>query len=468
MTDSVLEGMREWLAQHEDELLEQYRELLQFPSIESDPEPNAPFGEANRHALDYMLSLSADAGMQTKDIEGYIGYGEFGQGEKMVMTLGHLDVVPVGPGWKHEPFGAEVDDGYVYARGAVDDKGPTMAAFFAARALKECYPDLSCRFRAVFGCNEESGFKCVERYNRTEEPPTFGVAPDSGWPLVHAEKGIANLIVEVPLIQGDVALLEISGGQRPNIVIDSCTARVRVAGDARQFVADKLEDAWDRNISTSWSGDVLTIEAIGKAAHGAWPYGGDSAAIRVLRLLREITPLPVQEEYESLFEIPQLQGEGIGIQGADEVSGALSCNLGIIETTDSHLRFTLNVRYPVEWKGEDIKRRCEEKLAKIDRGYKLAEMSDSPSLYFPLDHPMVRAICEVYEAETGETKEPGVIGGGTYARAVPNTVSIGTGWAGDGQAHETDEKLKIEHLFKMSRIYAHILYRLVILAAESR
>jgi ATP-binding cassette subfamily B protein len=46
-----------------------------------------------------------------------------------------------------------------------------------------------------------------------------------------------------------------------------------------------------------------------------------------------------------------------------------------------------------------------------------------------------------------------------------NTVSIGTGWEGDGYAHETDERLKVENLFRMSRIYAHILYRLATMPA---
>ena len=74
-------------------------------------------------------------------------------------------------------------------------------------------------------------------------------------------------------------------------------------------------------------------------------------------------------------------------------------------------------------------------------------------------------IVDIYEEETGERKKPGTMGGGTYARAIPNTVSIGTGWEGDGRAHETDERLKVEHLFKMSRIYAHILYRLATMEA---
>jgi succinyl-diaminopimelate desuccinylase len=128
------------------------------------------------------------------------------------------------------------------------------------------------------------------------------------------------------------------------------------------------------------------------------------------------------------------------------------------------VRFLLNVRYPVTWKGSDMRSRCEAKLAALGEGFRLELFDDSPSLYFPLDHPLVKTICDVYEAETGERKTPGVMGGGTYARAIPNTVSIGTGWSGDGGAHENDERVKVEHLYKMSRIYAHILVRLANIA----
>jgi succinyl-diaminopimelate desuccinylase len=73
---------------------------------------------------------------------------------------------------------------------------------------------------------------------------------------------------------------------------------------------------------------------------------------------------------------------------------------------------------------------------------------------------MVRVIVDAYRQETGDMTEPGTMGGGTYARAVPNTISIGTGWLGDGEAHQTDERVAVESLKKMARIYAAILYRL--------
>ena len=455
--------IQDWLRAHEQELLDDTIQMLRIPSLEGDPEPDAPYGIENRQALDFALSKAAEWGMSTKNVEGHIGFGEFGQGERLVMSLGHLDVVPVGPGWKHAPFGAEVDGGYIYARGSTDDKGPTMASFYAMRAIKEICPDIPARMRQVFGCNEESGFGCVARYVQTEEPPTYGVAPDSGWPLYHGEKGIANLEISVPLNSGPMRLLELTGGQRPNIVIDSASAKVQVDSSARQEVEEKLADSWDRNVTFAWEGDVLGVYAIGKAAHGSTPHFGDSAAMRLLRFLHEISPLESSSFFDELFATTHIGGAGIGIAGSDEASGDLTCNLGIVGTEGGEVNLLFNVRYPVTWTGEKLESMCKAYLAELTNAFELRVTRDSPPLYFPLDHPLVRTICEVYAKETGEIKKPGTMGGGTYARAIPNTVSIGTGWEGDGRAHETDERLKVEHLFKMSRIYAHILYRLAMM-----
>lgn len=460
-TAPAVQRAQDWLRAHEEELLSDLVRMLRIPSLEGDSEPNAPFGKPVRDALDLALSIADSWGMKTKDLEGYAGYADFGSGERLVVALGHLDVVPVGDGWKHGPFGAEVDEGYVYARGSTDDKGPTMAMFYAARALQETCPDIPARIRMVFGCNEESGMLCVKRYSETEEQPTLGVAPDAGWPLIHGEKGIANLTILAIPPDGDFKLIEACGGQRPNIVIDKCFGRVYVSPAAKKETDEKLTDSWDKNLSFAWeSPEVLRVDARGKASHGAYPHGGDSAAIRLFRFLREIAPLPVKEFYQALFDATHIGGVGLGIAGADEPSGDLTSNLGIVSTDNGSISLLANVRYPVTWTGAQLREKCEEHLGKLKGGWKLVKMTDSPPLYFPLDHPLVKAICEVYKEETGEDKEPETMGGGTYARMMTNTVAIGTGWEGDGNAHETDERLKIENLFKMSRIYAHVLYRL--------
>lgn len=463
MPDSVTIEAQNWLREHEADLLADTQTMLRIDSVGTEPAPNAPFGPGCRAALDFGLELGRRWGMSTRDMDGYCGYVEFGQGESLVLVMGHLDVVPVGSGWKHEPFGAEIDGDYLYARGATDDKGPTMAALYACRALQLAWQDVPVRVRVFLGCSEETGgFPCLQHYLANEQHPTYGVAPDSGWPLYHAEKGICNLYVRAKRIEGPFALLSIEGGSRPNIVIEKATARVKVDPSVRPEVEAKLADAWDRNVTWHWNADELVVEAIGKAAHGAAPYLGDNAAIRAMRFLMEIAPLEAKPAYEGWFEMGHIGGMGLGIAGSDEPSGALTSNLGVLVTEGDEVEFTFNIRYPVTWEFADIQARVE---AALPEGARLARFGDSKGLYFPLEHPLVQHICEAYTEETGESPKPGVMGGGTYARMAPNSVSIGTGWAGDGPAHEHDERLKVEHLYKMSRIYANILTRLVRLAA---
>ncbi|MBI1756381.1 MAG: Sapep family Mn(2+)-dependent dipeptidase [Fimbriimonas ginsengisoli] len=466
MGDAVVERLHRWLREHESELLEDTRAMLRIPSIEGTAAPNAPFGAECRQALDLALEMSGRFGMKTKDLEGFVGYAEIGQGPRMFATLGHLDVVPVGPGWKHEPFGAEVDGGYIYARGAEDDKGPTIASLYAVRALKECVPDLPARVRQIFGCNEESGFQCVEHYLKVDETPTLAVSPDAGWPLYHGEKGIYNPVISASLPQGSVSLLEVCGGQRINIVPDSCEARVRVAAGSIDEVRGKLDDAWDANVRFDWEGvDTIKIRAHGKAAHAATPFLGDSALTRLFRFLYEISPLDVQPAYEKLLDLTHNAGAGLGLIGTDDETGDLTANVGIVDTADGRVRLHYSVRAPMTWTEATIHARVSKRLAILGDGIRVDEGRFSPGLFFPLDHPLVSTILEVYREETGDMAEPGVMGGGTYARAFPNAVSIGSGWEGDGKAHETDERLKIENLFKMSRIYAHLYYRLATVAA---
>lgn len=460
MSDPIVAKLQDWLKAHEQALVDDTRAVLRFNSIESDPEPNAPYGKGNRQALDFVLGKAKEWGMETTDLEGHIGYAQFGKGDRLIMTLGHLDVVPVGDGWKHEPFGAEIDNGYIYSRGATDDKGPTMAAFYAMRAIKEVCPDIPARMRTAFGCDEESGFCCVARYMETEEAPTYGVAPDSGWPLYHAEKGIADFVISAEIPPSNFQILEVTGGQRPNIVIDKCSARVRVGADIRKDVEAKVAHRWDANVTATWSGDELHVQAKGKAAHGANPFLGDNAATRVFRFLLEVAPFTSFESIEELLRMGQTSGVGIGIEGGDEVSHDLTCNLGIVTTEGSTLKMLFNIRYPVTWSGDDLAARCREFLADQKGKYSMKVDRDSPSLYFPLDHPLVKTVCDVYTEETGETRAPGVMGGGTYARAIPNCVSIGTCWDGDGMAHETDERIAIASLHKSARIYVHLFYRL--------
>jgi succinyl-diaminopimelate desuccinylase len=414
-----------------------------------------------------VLDRSRAWGLRTKDLDGHAGYAEVGDGAPLVLSLGHLDVVPPGNGWTFDPFGAEIREGWIYARGATDDKGPTMASLYALRAIHEVCPSLGARVRVVFGCNEESGMRCVKHYVATEEPPTFGISPDAGWPLAHAEKGIANFVVSFQAPRQGFDLMDVEGGDRPNMVIDRCEAKVRVAQKFRAEVEANLARAWDRNVEWQWDGDLLSALARGKSAHAAHPFAGDSAAVRLFRFLTEVAPSECRDEYAKALETGHPAGVGLGIHGSDEPSGDLTNNLGIVSFDAGRASLWFNVRYPVTWKGPDLRARVEAKLSKLGEGWRLERFDDSPPLYFPLDHPMVSAIREVVRLELGIEDPPIVMGGGTYARVVPNTVSVGASLPGDGAAHEADERIHVDHLLKLSEVYAHMLLRLATLAARS-
>ena len=116
-----------WTAAH-DTLVATLRDLIRIPSV-NPPAPDAPDGETR--AARYLADRLAALGLRPEFVEPVPGRGSVhvrlrgdGTGGDPFLLLSHLDVVPaIGDRWSHEPFAADVADGYVYGRGAVDMKG---------------------------------------------------------------------------------------------------------------------------------------------------------------------------------------------------------------------------------------------------------------------------------------------------------------------------------------------------------
>lgn len=106
MEDAMLNALDQKLAGYRQEMLFHFKELLKIDTVREEPLPGAPFGAGARRALDYVLELSRRFGLTTVDLDGYIGYSEYGEGDEYVCAIAHLDVVPVGDGWTHPPFAA--------------------------------------------------------------------------------------------------------------------------------------------------------------------------------------------------------------------------------------------------------------------------------------------------------------------------------------------------------------------------
>src|SRR5690606_19096506 len=149
---------------------------------------------------------------------------EVGKGEEILGILCHLDVVPAGDGWKYPPFSVTIEDGKIYARGALDDKGPTLAAYYALKLLVDMGVDFKKKVRIILGTDEESGWRGLQYYLTKEKMPDLGFAPDANFPLIFGEKGIMN-----GMFTGrceDNGLYQLNFGERTNVVPDKAEAIV--------------------------------------------------------------------------------------------------------------------------------------------------------------------------------------------------------------------------------------------------
>jgi len=447
-------SLMEWIEAHTEAMVRDLQTLLRAASVRSEERlPSAPFGKGVREALDITLALGERFGLNPRDFEGYACDMTLGDGAEMVASLSHIDVVPAGNDWSYPPFGAEIHDGYIYARGATDNKGATLASIYALYALKALGTPLKRRVRLIIGCDEESRWECMQHYLACEpERPVWGVSPDAGWPFIYGEKGIVNLSLEKDIepLEG-ARVLWARGGERHNMVPDRAEALVNLALQP-SHAPEGVE----------WVSDPAGWRAVakGKSSHGSYPEGGINAVTRLLAALEPLN-LPDNEQWlQTVLEWSRtLDGTALGIAHRDEPSGTLTSNLGVLEYDGTRVRCVFNIRYPVTWSLDALQERLQPVLAA--NGFHLAEVRHTPPLYIPPDTPFLQAILQVYREETGDYKtQPTTMGGGTYARTMPNLVAIGAAFEGDGEAHQADERISIESLKKLVRCYARIFERL--------
>lgn len=179
-----------------DSMIESIRELVRIDSVEREAEPGMPFGRGVHDALHKALSISESLGFSSVNLDNQIGYAQYGGGEDYVCAIGHVDVVPEGEGWKHPPFSAHLENGVIYGRGVLDNKGPILACLYGLAALRELKIPVKHPVRIIFGCDEESGFEDLSYYLTREKPPLYGFTPDCKYPVVYSERGRAKLRID--------------------------------------------------------------------------------------------------------------------------------------------------------------------------------------------------------------------------------------------------------------------------------
>ena len=428
-------------------------DLIAFESVldEFNPNSDAPFGIENKKCLEYLLNAANNDGFIVKNVDNYAGHIEYGNGEESLGILAHLDVVPVKKDeWDSYPFKLDIRDGKMYARGAIDDKGPLVASYIALKMLKDNGFKPNKRIRLIVGCDEESGSRCLEHYFKYVEKPSFGFSPVAEFPVIYGEKGMMSYDIVGEL--NDDIILEFSCGERYNIV--PSMAKMKLAKDMSKEYKEYL-------VLNNYNGEIIDdyYIAYGKAAHAMCPQNGINAAYILFDFLNKYTSSRIAKFIDEYF-LFDVNGKKLGYYIYDEDMKHLTSNLAIVDIKDNKLKIGVNCRIPVDSQAQVIKDCISIATRKYDLSYKV--INESKRHFVDPNSNLVQTLMKCYQEVTGdyETK-PFTIGGGTYARELNTAVAFGPVFVGrEDVCHIANEYMFLEDFYNSIEVYYKSIYEL--------
>ncbi len=262
------ETVRQYFENHRDEIrktiVDLTREMCAEKTVNvvSEKLPEFPFlkirgeeyrvGKIVKRVLDEAgIPYNEYARMEGRpNIIGLLGKNANG---KRLMMPGHMDVVPAGEGWDTDPYEVVEKDGFLYGRGALDNKGPLASILAAAIALKKSGID-----------NELEGQLQIAALSDEEAEDPDGI-----------DYGIGYLVDE-KLVDPTISIIPDIGENMKGI-----------------DVAEKGRT-------------VFKITAIGKQAHGSTPELGINAVNMMAKLVNEIEQLKFDYEVHPVLGEPSL------------------------------------------------------------------------------------------------------------------------------------------------------------------
>lgn len=458
-------NFRKLAEKYYDEYLSDLNTLVSIESVkeEDKAEEGKPFGPGPRAALDAMIEIARRDGFEAENYDGYAALIRYGEGEESVGVLGHLDVVPLGDGWTKNPLGVTRENGYLFGRGVLDDKGPTLAAYYAMRMIRDNHIPLKRELMLIAGTDEESGSACMKYYRKHGPIPTMGFTPDADFPVIYGEKGNMHVALNS---DSPTIIKSFEGGLRPNIVIGQADAVVDSHTMDPDLFAFYLQ-ANDLKGSMEEKEDGIHLHMEGVPAHGSTPYYGINAGVHLLHYIGLAWKDQLANDYYELMKDWMGRPEGVDLNGL--YMGFLTMNPGMIELKDSKMHALIDIRYPNDTNPQKVfdgfVKACRACKTPIEA---VLENAGDPLFVSP-DSRLVKDLMASYAKYTGDTFSPAItIGGGTYAKEFDNFVAFGPEkpWIKGpedffvGGCHQRDEGIREEELLEAMAIYADALVRL--------
>ena len=450
-----------------DKIINSTCEVINIPSVFSDDDNSGtPFGIHTVEALNYILNLGKSFGFRTKNIDNKCGYIEFGEGEKLLGIIGHLDVVPAEDDWNYSPFKSTIDNRNIYGRGAIDDKGPVIAVLYAMKSVADNYK-LNKRVRLILGLNEENDWKCIERYKQTEESPDIAFSPDANFPCIYAEKTIESLYLKQKYTRNSTLYIEeiSTNNNAINVVPKYCSITLKFDNSKITDIKENLKtliNNYNYNINIEEiDNSSIKLISLGISSHAAHPELGVNALSRLLIIINELFNLYNIKldilDYFAKYIGNDYTGQKLGINFKDE-TGILTLNTAQFILKDNVLSLGFNLRIPVTIDYNKIEKEFQ-KYCNENLEIKIARIQEP--LYIKKDNNIVKQLCNIFNDYNNSDLEPIAIGGGTYARAFDNCISFGPQMPNSkDMCHQTDEYISINNLLFCTKVYAEAILNL--------
>jgi succinyl-diaminopimelate desuccinylase len=355
-------------------------------------------------ALAFIAQVLGDASFEvhrpvfsepgTPDVENL--YARWGTGHPYLLFAGHTDVVPPGDTarWTHDPFGAAVDGGELYGRGATDMKGGLACMMAAALAFLQERPDFS---------------------------------GSIGFLVTGDEEG--------PAVNGTVKLLAWAKerGER----FDHC-----ILGEPTN--PNRLGDMIKIGRRGSLTGTVVVH---GKQGHVGYPHLADNPIRGMLRLLDALITSPLDRGTDH-FDASNLEVTTV------DVGNAASNVIPAEARATFNVRF--NDTWTPETLEAELARRLSEAAGNMVRYTLAVEPTNAVAFLTPPDR-FVGFIADAVEAETGLRPKLSTTGGTSDARFIKDACPVVEFGLVGQTMHQVDERVPVADLDRLTAIYRAIL-----------
>ena len=470
---AVPDPLRKFLDESFGRMKRDLRELISVPSVTDDR-------IQTERALDTLLKQGTRLGLRTEKIlGGRMGIIETGDGPETIGILTHVDVVPPGPAalWSFGPYDGTEDGGWLYGRGSVDAKGPTIASLYAMAAAAACAPPRK-RMRMIVGTQEEGVWEDMEAYCRSYPLPDYGFTPDGEFPVTNREKGYADVRILFPLTGGKEEdergslVLSLHGGESVNTIPEACQA---VLLDPNGGISARIEAARAEEQAAPgvWVGsakdrDRVILSVTGKATHSSNPENGSNAVSAMAALLAAV--LPAEDSSFPLCRFMALNfhgdtsGKALGLSGLpappeDEDFGQTAVSPTLLRTTNGGFELVVNLRTAYGTTRALIHERfssCAERY-----GFSFGIFNYQDPLLVDRTRPFMGILNESYSEISGFPGGFILANGTSYAKAMPGIVCWGPLFPGEeDRCHEADERIRLDNFKLAGMIYGDALYRI--------